>query len=437
MMRMVGRVLLSGAIALSFVAEFSSLSGAQPAPLIAQPVNNAQRITLVGNTRPEANLANDRGAVLDNFEMPHMLLQLKRSDALQQAITVGAITVGLPVTDAGAQGASRPPGRAVETNVDVELVIAVDVSYSMDPDEQALQREGYIIGLTSPEFLNALHQGMHGKIAITHFEWAGSGDQRIVVPWWLIDGPASARAFADEIARAPYRRAYRTSISGALRFAQPLFENSGFRGLRRVIDVSGDGVNNQGVPVTLVRDEALERGITTAHLLPDRRAHVAGTLGRNRLQVNPGRADRAFSPVGRAKPFTWSAPRRWRARNPAVAPNPVSRFAGSTTVPHQRESQRFRGIELPLWYFAWGCFSQKANSHFPFMPVRGGSADGSGSEAVEEDARAFGKTGSPHEPRDDFHVGGIAELVDRRDRAHAIAGVGQELGVARERSGIA
>jgi hypothetical protein len=116
-------------------------------------------------------------------------------------LAIAAATVGLLVTDAGAQGARRPPGRAVETNVDVELVIAVDVSYSMDPDEQALQREGYIIGLTSPEFLNALHQGMHGKIAITHFEWAGSGDQRIVVPWRLIDGPAAARAFADEIAR--------------------------------------------------------------------------------------------------------------------------------------------------------------------------------------------------------------------------------------------
>jgi hypothetical protein len=182
--------------------------------------------------------------------------------ALIGGLALGVMTIGPPVTDAGGQGATRPPVRAVETNVDVELVIAVDVSYSMDPDEQALQREGYIIGLTSPEFLDALHQGMHGKIAITYFEWAGSGDQRIVVPWRLIDGPAAARAFADEIARAPYRRAYRTSISGALRFAQPLFENSGFRGLRRVIDVSGDGVNNQGVPVTLVRDEALERGIT-------------------------------------------------------------------------------------------------------------------------------------------------------------------------------
>ena len=184
--------------------------------------------------------------------------------AVVGAALVGSALVGPAsapfVSDAGAQG--RPPARAVETNVDVELVIAVDVSYSMDPDEQVLQREGYITGLTSQEFLDALHQGMHGKIAITYFEWAGAGDQKIVVPWRLIDGPAAARAFADEIAQAPYRRAYRTSISGALRFAQPLFEGSGFRGLRRVIDVSGDGANNQGLPVTLVRDEVLERGIT-------------------------------------------------------------------------------------------------------------------------------------------------------------------------------
>ena len=186
-------------------------------------------------------------------------MRSSRMTAAAIAVICG-LAIGPPATDAGAQGLNRPPSRAVEANVDVELVIAVDVSYSMDPDEQALQREGYITGLTSPEFLNALRQGMHGKIAITYFEWAGAADQQIVVPWRLIDGPASARAFADEVARA--RRAYRTSISGALRFAEPLFEGSGFRGLRRVIDVSGDGVNNQGVPVTLTRDEALERGIT-------------------------------------------------------------------------------------------------------------------------------------------------------------------------------
>ena len=146
--------------------------------------------------------------------------------------------------------------------VDVELVLAVDVSYSMDPEEQALQREGYIAALTSREFMQALKQGMNGKVAVTYFEWAGANDQRIVMPWRLIDGPESADAVAAEIARAPYRRASRTSISGALSFAMPLFDGSGFRGLRRVIDVSGDGVNNNGMPVTIVRDEVLAKGIT-------------------------------------------------------------------------------------------------------------------------------------------------------------------------------
>jgi len=147
-------------------------------------------------------------------------------------------------------------------SVDVELVIAVDVSYSMDPDEQALQREGYILALTSKEFLQALRQGANGKIAITYFEWAGQFDQKIIMPWRLIDGPEAADAVAAEIARAPYRRASRTSISGALRFAKPLFDASGFKGLRRVIDVSGDGANNAGPLVQLIRDDVLTVGIT-------------------------------------------------------------------------------------------------------------------------------------------------------------------------------
>src|SRR5262249_13774628 len=146
--------------------------------------------------------------------------------------------------------------------VDVELVLAVDVSYSMDPEEQALQREGYITGLTSREFLHALRAGMHGKVAVTYFEWAGPYDQKIIVPWRLIDGPEAADAFANEIARAPYRRASRTSISGALNFAKPLFEASGYRGFRQVIDVSGDGANNSGPFVTIVRDDVLAAGIT-------------------------------------------------------------------------------------------------------------------------------------------------------------------------------
>src|SRR5712691_1458195 len=148
------------------------------------------------------------------------------------------------------------------TTVDVELILAVDVSYSMDPDEQALQREGYVFALTSAEFLNALKSGIHSRIVITYFEWAGVTDQKIVVPWRLIDGAASAQGVADEIARAPYRRAYRTSISGALTFAAPLFEKSGQRGIRRVIDVSGDGTNNQGPLIVPVREETVAKGIT-------------------------------------------------------------------------------------------------------------------------------------------------------------------------------
>jgi hypothetical protein len=132
----------------------------------------------------------------------------------------------------------------------------------MDPEEQALQREGYITGFTSREFMQALRSGMHGKIAVTYFEWAGPYDQRIVVPWRLIEGPESADAFVNEVARAPYRRASRTSISGALAFAKPLFDASGYRGIRRVIDVSGDGANNSGAIVTMVRDDVVGSGIT-------------------------------------------------------------------------------------------------------------------------------------------------------------------------------
>lgn len=152
--------------------------------------------------------------------------------------------------------------RAGVIPVDVELVIAVDVSYSMDPDEQALQREGYILALTAKEFLQALRQGANGKIAITYFEWAGQSDQKVIMPWRLIDGPETADAVAAEIARAPYRRASRTSISGALRFAKPLFDESGYKGLRRVIDVSGDGTNNAGPLVVPMRDEVLAADIT-------------------------------------------------------------------------------------------------------------------------------------------------------------------------------
>jgi hypothetical protein len=157
--------------------------------------------------------------------------------------------------------AEFPGSKANAVEVDVELVMSVDISYSMDMDELALQREGYAQAIASQEFLNALKQGSNGKIAVTLVEWAGVNDQRVVVPWRLIDGPATAQAVSDEMTRAPVRRAFRTSISGALMFSSGLFENNGFRGLRRVIDVSGDGTNNQGPIVTQVRDDVVAKGI--------------------------------------------------------------------------------------------------------------------------------------------------------------------------------
>jgi hypothetical protein len=160
------------------------------------------------------------------------------------------------------QPAPRVADKETATSVDVELILAVDVSYSMDMDELAIQREGYAQALISKEFLQALKTGPHGKIAVTYFEWAASSDQKIIIPWRVIEGPETADAVANEIMKTPIRRASRTSISGAIYFAMPLFEENPYRGLRRVIDISGDGPNNNGAPVTGARDIALAKGIT-------------------------------------------------------------------------------------------------------------------------------------------------------------------------------
>jgi len=158
-------------------------------------------------------------------------------------------------------GHHRVADKEAVPSVDVELVLAVDVSYSMDMDELAIQREGYAQAIVSKEFLQALKTGPNGKIAVTYFEWAASSDQKIIIPWRVIEGPESADAVAAEILKTPIRRASRTSISGAINFAMPLFDENPYRGLRRVIDISGDGPNNNGSPVTLARDTALEKGI--------------------------------------------------------------------------------------------------------------------------------------------------------------------------------
>lgn len=155
-----------------------------------------------------------------------------------------------------------PASRAAEgEEVDVVIALAVDISYSMDPDEQALQKNGYVEALNSPEVLRAIQQGMIGKIAVAYFEWANSFDQRMVVPWTIIDGPASAKAVTDRILASPLRRAQRTSISGAIEFGQKLIESAPYRPLRKVLDISGDGPNNNGTLVEIARSKALAAGI--------------------------------------------------------------------------------------------------------------------------------------------------------------------------------
>jgi hypothetical protein len=160
-------------------------------------------------------------------------------------------------------GASFAPGAAeADVEVDLALVIAVDISYSMDVEELALQRQGFADAFRSPVVHEAIRSGMLGRIAVVYMEWAGLGDQQVMVPWTVIEEPGSAIGFADKVAAVPVRRAQRTSISGAIDNGMKLLARSGVDATRRFIDVSGDGANNQGRPVTVARDEALAQGVT-------------------------------------------------------------------------------------------------------------------------------------------------------------------------------
>jgi hypothetical protein len=179
---------------------------------------------------------------------------MKTCRFLLTSLVVAALAAFIPLAGAAAKGGPM--------TVDVELVLAVDISYSMDEEEQHLQREGYIEALQSDEFLKALKAGPNGRIAVAYMEWASSYDQRTVVNWTLIDSSQTARALATQLAGAPYRRASRTSISGAIDGAMRLFEGNGYDGARRVIDISGDGPNNNGRPVTQAREDALGQGVT-------------------------------------------------------------------------------------------------------------------------------------------------------------------------------
>ena len=257
---------------------------------------------------------------------------------MRWCVSIGAMLFAGAIAGAASAATSRPGSQLADSKdgrpaVDIELIIAVDVSYSMDLDELAVQREGYAQAIVSKEFLQALKNGPNSKVAVTYFEWSASSDQKIIIPWRVIDGPETADAVANEIMKTPVRRGSRTSISGAINFAMPLFEENPYRGLRRVIDISGDGPNNNGAPVA----ERARRGAGEGHHhqrpadhgegavlfddgyrqprlllrgLRDRRAGLVRGLDQGPRQVQGGDPDQAACSKSRAARRS-DGPSRW------------------------------------------------------------------------------------------------------------------------------
>ena len=154
-----------------------------------------------------------------------------------------------------------PPIRAAEP-VDLLLVLASDVSRSVDSAKFKLQREGYAAAIANGRVLDAIAAGRNHRIAVLFMEWSGNGNQKVVIDWTAIDGPKAAQAFADQLLELPRAFADRTSISGGIDAAVAQFMRAPFSAERQTIDVSGDGTKNAGRDVTQARDEALRLGIT-------------------------------------------------------------------------------------------------------------------------------------------------------------------------------
>ncbi|WP_117193351.1 DUF1194 domain-containing protein [Rhizobium terrae] len=145
--------------------------------------------------------------------------------------------------------------------VDVELVLAVDTSRSMDYEEVRIQREGYVEALKHREFIDAVKSGLTGRIAISYFEWAGDVVPDSIIDWTVVETEQDARAFAAKLEARPVNTQRRTSISAAITQGATMIVANSFHGTRQVIDVSGDGPNNSGNPVAPARDKAVEAGI--------------------------------------------------------------------------------------------------------------------------------------------------------------------------------
>jgi hypothetical protein len=151
--------------------------------------------------------------------------------------------------------------RAAE-QVDLLLVLASDVSRSVDTRKFELQRQGYAAALSNPRVIDAIRSGPHGRIAICFVEWSGATSQKLVIDWTIVSDAASARKIGDQMLELPRSFADRTSISAGLEFSMSLLERAPFEATRRTIDVSGDGTNNSGRDIATARDEVLAKGVT-------------------------------------------------------------------------------------------------------------------------------------------------------------------------------
>jgi len=171
-----------------------------------------------------------------------------------------AVVIGL--VGAALVGMLAEKGIAGERPVDLELVLSVDVSASMEASEQRLQRSGYVAAFQSPAVIAAIGAGRFGRIAVAFVEWADPDYQRVVIPWTLVDGPESAKLLADRLLATPIGRGFRTSMAQALTFSAALFRGNGFEGTRLAIDLSGDGPNNVTPQLPPARARTLAEGIT-------------------------------------------------------------------------------------------------------------------------------------------------------------------------------
>jgi len=256
---------------------------------------------------------------------------------------------------------------AAEIAVDLELVLAIDISGSIDPDEAKLQRDGYVGALTSLAVLQAIRSGGNRRIAVAYFEWASYHHKRLVADWALVEDEASAHAFAAKLAEVPIAIGQRTSISGAIEFAIPMFDDNGFEGARRVIDISGDGPNNDGPLITIAREAAIAKGITI-----------------NGLPVINNRPNRFGFPtspdldlyylgcvIGGSGAFVVVAD-DFASFAQAIRRKLIMEIAGTAPGPHPRRRQGFAGAQptrLALWPAATVAPTMNAPRSLGLLPV--------------------------------------------------------------------